>query len=315
MADEEKNINNPETSPKGQEEVGTDVDMSDSHIADDEIDRELAELENKLKKAPEVKEPVYKEVTEKTTDTEQHEQPTEAISEDLLKKSPEELAKMYSNLQKKLGEQGNELGELRKLKEEDDRIKKEIESYQLSAANQHIVNNFIDNMSPDETNKFLEEFATNPKKAMLPIISEVMKPYTMTQAKYNNMMAVQTLKDKTKDDLIPYAKVEKEISKLLSQRDANGRNELWDRYGSGAFEQAYHRVRDVKLPEAIKQKETELISEAQKKAEEEYNRKMRAYTEPQAPTDNRNVGNVVDYNKLSPEEAIQRLEKILPHSS
>ena len=313
MADEEKNINNPETSPKGQEEVGTDVDMSDSHIADDEIDRELAELENKLKKAPEVKEPVYKEVTEKITDTEQ--QPTEAIPEDLLKKSPEELAKMYSNLQKKLGEQGNELGELRKLKEEDDRIKKEIESYQLSAANQHIVNNFIDNMSPDETNKFLEEFATNPKKAMLPIISEVMKPYTMTQAKYNNMMAVQTLKDKTKDDLIPYAKVEKEISKLLSQRDANGRNELWDRYGSGAFEQAYHRVRDVKLPEAIKQKETELISEAQKKAEEEYNRKMRAYTEPQAPTDNRNVGNVVDYNKLSPEEAIQRLEKILPHSS
>lgn len=311
MADKDKNINNPEPAPKGQAEVKTDAVKQESQIADDgDLDKELSDIETKLKVPPQ---PAQETVTEETETKEQTEQ-EEAVSEDLLKKSPEELAKMYSNLQKKLGEHSDELGTLRKFKDEQEQLKKETESYQLSAANQHIINNYIDSMTSEQTNEFLENFATNPKKALLPIISEAMKPYTLTQAKYNNQMAVQTLKDKTKDDLVSYTKVEKEVNELLAKRDKNGRNEFWDRYGSGAFEKAYNEVRNAKLPEALTQKEKELIGIAQKKAEEEYNKKMRAYTEPQGAVSMANVGKNIDYRSMEADEAIAKLEQILPHS-
>jgi len=310
MADKDKNINNPEPAPEGQAEVKADVVKDESQIADDgDLDKELADIEQKLKVPPQ---PVIETVTEETEEKEPEQQ--EAVSEDLLKKSPEELAKMYANLQKKLGEHSDELGTLRKYKDEQEQLKKETESYHISAANQHIINQFIDKMTPEQTNAFLEDFATNPKKALLPIISEAMKPYTLTQAKYNNQMAVQTLKEKTKDDLIPYNKVEKEVNELLSKLDKNGRNELWDRYGSGAFEKAYNEVRNAKLPEALTQREKELISIAQKKAEEEYNKKIRAYTEPQGVSSVVDVGKSIDYASMEADEAIAKLEKILPHT-
>jgi len=198
---------------------------------------------------------------------------------------------------------------LRKFKEEQDILKKETERYQLSATNQHLVNNIIDNMTPEQTNKFLEDLASNPKKALIPVISEVIKPYALTQAKYNNMMAVQELKDNTKEDIVPYTLIEKEVNELLSRRDKNGRNEFWDRYGSGAFEKAYQEVRLKKAPEILKQKEEEIISNAKKKADE-YEKKIRTYTEPQGPTSPK-VGKSVDYDSMDPEEAIKRLEKIL----
>lgn len=310
-----KDINNHETAPKGQAEVKAGVDnenIDDSHLtADDNLKTEIEELEKQLKDQPEsprVKQEVGEEtVTEEYSDTEQTD--TEEISDDLLKKSPEELAKMYKNLQKKLGEHSNELGELRKFREEQDVLKKETERYQLSAANQHLVNNIIDKMTPDQTNQFLEDLASNPKKALIPVISEVIKPYALTQAKYNNMMAVQELKTNTKDDIVPYEKIEKEVNELLSNRDKNGRNEFWDRYGSGAFEKAYQEVRLRKAPEILKQKEEEIISNAKKEADK-YTKKVKAYTEPQGPT-SRNVGKSVDYDNMDPEEAIKRLEKIL----
>ena len=147
-----KDINNPETAPNGQAEVKADVDkknVDDSHLtADENLKTELEELEKQLKEQPEKPEEIPEEEEEETTEeyseTEQTE--TDEIPDDLLKKSPAELAKMYKNLQKKLGEHSNELGELRKFREEQEILKKETERYQLSAANQHIVNNIIDNM-------------------------------------------------------------------------------------------------------------------------------------------------------------------------
>lgn len=319
MADEDKNINNPEPSPKGQEEVAADGNKDDSQIADEgNLKDELEEIERKLKESPkpepkQPEEPEEEPEEETQEETQETEQVKSEIPEDLLKKSPEELAKMYTNLQKKLGEHSDELGELRKFREEQDKLKKEVENYQLSASNQHLVNNIIDKMTPEQTNEFLEKLASNPKQALIPVINEVIKPYALTQAKYNNMMAVQELKDSTKEDLIPYEKVEKEVNELLSKRDKNGRNELWDRYGSGAFEKAYNEVKQRKLPEVLKQREQEIISKAQKKAEEEYKKKMKAYTEPQAPA-SRNVGKQVDYKSMEAEKAVTELEKILPHS-
>lgn len=302
-----KDINNPETAPNGQAEVKADVDkknVDDSHLtADENLKTELEELEKQLKEQPEEEEET---VAEEYSDTEQAD---DDIPDDLLKKSPAELAKMYKNLQKKLGEHSNELGELRKFREEQEILKKETERYQLSAANQHLVNNIIDNMTPEQTNQFLEDLASNPKKALIPVISEVIRPYALTQAKYNNMMAVQELKTSTKDDIVPYEMVEKEINELLKKRDTNGRNEFWDRYGSGAFEKAYQEVRLRKAPEILKQKEEEIISNARKKADE-YEKKIRTYTEPQGPT-SRNVGKSVDFDNMDPEEAIKRLEKLL----
>jgi hypothetical protein len=164
-------------------------------------------------------------------------------------------------------------------------------------------------MTPDQTNQFLEDLASNPKKALIPVISEVIRPYALTQAKYNNMMAVQELKTSTKDDIVPYEMVEKEINELLKKRDTNGRNEFWDRYGSGAFEKAYQEVRLRKAPEILKQKEEEIISNARKKADE-YEKKIRTYTEPQGPASPK-VGKSVDFDNMDPEEAIKRLEKLL----
>ena len=64
MADKDKNINNPEPAPKGQAEVKTDAVKQESQIADDgDLDKELSDIEAKLKVPPQ---PVQETVTEET---------------------------------------------------------------------------------------------------------------------------------------------------------------------------------------------------------------------------------------------------------
>lgn len=300
---EETRTNNPQVDPDEGQSTGTGTDVDYDKLPMEELEK-LA----KATEGNEEPEEISEETEEEPEETEQTEEKAEdetKISEDLLKKSPEELAKMYTNLQKKLGEHSNELGELRKFREEQEKLKKVVEGYQLSATNQHIVNNFIDKMSPEQTTQFLDDFASNPKKALLPIITEAMKPYTMTQAKYNNMMAVQNLKEKTKDELIPYEKYEKEINEILAKRDENGRNQLWDRFGSGAFEEAYNIVYRKHAPEEIARIKRE-AEEAKKEAENQLKRK-KTYTEKQELSSVAKGGKVTDYNKMP----LEQLEKLV----
>jgi len=320
MADKRPDVNNlPPTPQKGQ--VGeTDAKATQSQKADKQpsrtIEEELKALEETIalaKNKPNVQKPP-EDQQKPPEDKKTQEDNQEIIPEDLLKKTPEELAKMYYNLQKKFGEHSNELGQLRKYREEQERLKQEIEKYQVSTSAQHLINKAIDKMSPEDVNGLLERFANNPKSVIASITQEIMQPFILAQAKYNNQIAEMELRENTKDDLVPYSMVEKEVRELLSKTDKNGRNEYWDRYGSKAFEKAYQDIKLQKYPEIVKQREEKIVSEALKRAEEELRQKYSTYTASQGAIDRTTVGRKVDYGKLPPEEAIEAIEKLLGHT-
>jgi hypothetical protein len=93
---------------------------------------------------------------------------------------------------------------------------------------------------------------------------------------------------------------------IAKYNTGDGRNALFDRYGSGTFEAAFNEVKDLKLPEALKKREEELVQKATLKAEEEYKKKLSSYTESQSVA-TRKDGKGIDYKKMSAKE----LEEII----
>lgn len=200
------------------------------------------------------------------------------IPEDLRDKSREELAKQLANLRKLKGQQDNELGELRKFKKAQEEIQQQMEEQNVSSSAQKLVQSEIKGMTAEEKQVFYDRFADDPEGALYPLIQKFMHPVLLQQAKQNNEATVNKLKESTKESLVPYDEVE--INKIIASFNKNGRNELFDQYGSGAFQAAYDIYFKQNIAAAVERKIQEATESTKKKVEEESGKKN-PYVEPQ----------------------------------
>ena len=210
-------------------------------------------------------------------------EPAEELPDYVKGKSAEELAKDYVNLRKKLDEQGKEVGELRKYKEEAVNLDNQMKQYQIDATSRHIVKNEVKKMTDTEKQQFYDAFSEDPAEALMPYIEKMIKPIAVIQARQANDNEISRLIEANKDGLVPFDR--KAVDKIIAGfTGTDGRNKLFDNYGTKAFEEAYKIYRDKNLPEALQKKEQAIIEKAEKEAEERAKKKSRTYTEPQGAT-------------------------------
>lgn len=273
----ETKVNNQTGTPEGQvpeANQGTNVDTEPSFEElrktvmavkpDSQNVTPKEELEEESEEGLEEEIPLESE-GEGSTEEESEEETNEEgspIPDDLKGKSAEELAKMYINLRELQSKQTKELGELRKLKEKQEKIKEEAERYKIDATSNKLVNDYIDQMSEEDTNKFLEDFTRNPRGTLMPLIKDAISPLVRRVAKENNNKEEENLINTTKDSLVPYEKYRDEINQVLDSKDANGRRYLFDQYGSGAFREAYKIVYDRHFDEERKAYEENIKNNA-----------------------------------------------------
>ena len=207
-------------------------------------------------------------------------EPTEELPDYIKGKTAEELAKDYVNLRKKLDEQGKEVGELRKFKEDAIDLDTQMKQYQIDATSRRIVETEIKGMTDAEKQQFYDVFSEDPVKALMPYISKAIKPIAVVQARQANENEINRLIEANKDGLVPYDR--KAVDKIIAGfTGADGRNKLFEIPGTTAFEEGYKIYRDKNLPEALQKKEQTIIEKAEKEAEEKAQKKLRTYTEPQ----------------------------------
>lgn len=295
-------VNNPESTPiEGQvdEKAGGSEDYS--KLSTEELERMA-----KGEPAPvsEVKdEPVKTE--EKTKEPAPVKEPTEELPEELKGKSPEELAKAYINLRKLQSTQTDELGNLRKYKKETEEVDEQLKQYGVNSTAQTLVEKEIFDMNDDEKNKFYEKFSESPAEALMPLIQRAIKPLTVRQARSDNEAEVKRLEEKTKDGYVPYDR--KKINKIIAGfTKENGRNELFDKHGKGAFEAAYDIYYKENIGQALEKSQKEFKEKALKEAEEAAKSKPNTFTEPQGPSSASKGGKPTDYETM-PMEQLEKL--------
>lgn len=277
MTDE--TTNNPPSAPKGQAGEGLVEPEDYDKLSDEELD--------KLAKAPPKEPPA---ATEKEGDTpakpakdETAEPPPEEEFDDLKSKKPEEYKKGYINLRKKLDEQGKELGVLRKESKEIKELDSQMKQYQIDNASRKIVETEIKGMSDEEKQKFYDDFSTDPVQALMPYIQKALKPLATMTMRQANEVEIKRLIDTTKDDRVPYKR--KAVDKIIaSYTKADGRNDLFERYSTGAFQEAYRIYRNQNIDKAIEKEQQAFREKAQTEAEELANKKLHTYVEPQGVT-------------------------------
>lgn len=245
-----------------------------SEMTSDELKAELLKAQSEKAAEPEV----IEEVEEKPTEVEQETVESDEIPEDLRDKSQAELAKTLVNLRKLKGQQDNELGELRKFKKQQEEIQAQMEESNLSSSAQKMIRSEIKGMTPEEKQAFYDKFADSPEEALFPLIQQALHPILIQQAKQNNESAINRLKESTKDSLVPYE--EQEINKIIASFNRNGRNELFDQYGSDAFQAAYDLYFKQNVAAAVERRIQEATENAKKKADDESGKKN-PYVEPQ----------------------------------
>lgn len=234
--------------------------------------------------------------------------PEDEIPDDLKSKSAGELAKELFNLRKLQGSQNNELGELRKFKKETDSLAEQMKEYHIDASAQKLIKSEIRGMSDEEKTGFYEKFSENPEEALLPIIQKSMRPFLTIQARQNNEAEIRRLKEEKKDTLVPYDEVE--VNKIINSFNYDGRNELFDQYGSGAFETAYdiHFKRNVQS--AVDKRLSETADRAKQETAEEESKKVRAFTEPQGIASIPKGGNRINDEEYLRTLSIKELAKL-----
>lgn len=206
-------------------------------------------------------------------------EPAEELPDDLKGKSADELAKAYLNIRKLHSKQDEELGNLRKYKEEADKLDSDMKQYQIDATSRHIVETEIKAMTDVEKQKFYDDFSEDPAKALMPYISKAIKPIAVVQAKQANETEINRLIEANKDKRVPYDR--KAVDKILAGfTNVDGRNKLWELHGTKAFEEAYKIYYNQNLDAAIEKEKKEFIEKATKEAEELANKKSKTYTEP-----------------------------------
>ena len=266
----EEETNNQPSTPQGQVDEGL-VEAEDYDKLSDE------ELEAKVKgePAPVKPEPVAesKEPTEAV--------PADELPDDLKGKSAEEIAKAYLNVRKLHAKQDEELGLLRKFKEEAENLDNQMKKYHVDTVSRKIVETEIKGMTDEEKQAFYDDFSTDPVKALAPYIEKMTKPLAVTTARQQNEAEIQRLIADTKDKRVPYDR--KAIDKILASytNKETGRNELFERYGTGAFREAYNIYFRQNIDTAIEKEKQEAIEKARKEAEEAAHAKSRTYVEPQ----------------------------------
>ncbi|HDP36348.1 MAG TPA: hypothetical protein ENN27_00545 [Candidatus Atribacteria bacterium] len=284
---EEKTNNQPST-PEGKVDEGLEKTEDYSGLSNEELE--------KLVKTGEVPKPAEPVGVAK---------PEEELPDDLKGKSAEELAKAYINIRRLHANQDKELGELRKFKEEAVNLDNQIKQYQIDATSRNLVETEIKAMSEEEKQKFYDDFSEDPTKALMPYISKAIKPIATILARQANEAEIKRLEDETKESRVPYNR--KAVDKILaSYTRADGRNELFDRYGTKAFQQAYDIYFKQNINQAIEKEKKEFIEKANREAEELAKKKLQIYTEPQGVTSVSPSGST-DYEHMSMEE----LEKLV----
>lgn len=215
----------------------------------------------------------------------------EEVPDDLKDKSRAELVKILVNLRKLKGRQDQELGELRKFKKQQEELQAQMEEQNLSASAQKIVNAQVKGMTPEERTAFYDKFAEDPEAALLPLIQKAMHPILIQQAKQNNEAVIKKLKETTKDSLVPYD--EEGVNKIIASYQKGNRNELFDKYGSDAFQVAY----DIYFKQNIETAVEKRLAEEREKLETNAN----PYVEPQGVSTGK-TAKPTDYEKMSFEE-------------
>ena len=261
----EERTDNLETAPQGTTEPQAGEETTDYSALSFE-DLEKAAEKGELQEAP-------KQEAQQEAQQEPESKQESALPDDLKGKSAEELAQMYANLRKMQGEQSNELGELRKYRKEQDELQEQLKNSQTSATAQRLIQREIKGMTSEERSKFYDRFAEDPEGALSPLISKTLEPFLHIVAKQNNESEIRRLKESTKDSLVPYD--EAAINRIIAAHNRDGRNELFDQYGSGAFEKAYQEYYRTQAETAFTRKLQEMTDRV--KAEEEPQAKT--YTE------------------------------------
>lgn len=276
--------NNQPLDPEGQSSEGL-VETEDYDSLTDE------ELEAKVKgETPEPK-PAPVPPTETPTAP-----APEELPDDLKGKSADELAKAYTNIRKLHAKQDEELGVLRKFKEEAVNLDNQMKEYQIDTTSRKIVETEIKGMTDEEKQKFYDDFSDDPVKALMPYITKAIKPLAVTTARQQNEAEIQRLITETKDKRVPYD--QKAVDKILASfTKEDGRNELFERYGTGAFQEAYNIYFKQNIDTAIEKEHQAFIEKAKKEAEEAARTKSRTFVEPQG------VANIesgaIDYDNIS----------------
>lgn len=219
------------------------------------------------------------------------EETPEEVPDDLKDKSQAELVKILVNLRKLKGRQDQELGELRKFKKQQEELQAQMEEQNLSASAQKMVDAQVKGMTPEERTAFYDKFAEDPETALLPLIQKAMHPILIQQAKQNNEAVVKRLKESTKDSLVPYD--EEGVNKIIASYQKGNRNELFDKYGSDAFQVAY----DIYFKQNIETAVEKRLTEEREKLETNAN----PYVEPQGVSTGK-TAKPTDYEKMSFEE-------------
>ncbi len=305
MTDEK--VNNQEPVPdEGQTgEKAGEVTEDYSGLSDEKLE-EL--VKGKPASVPEpVNEPETK-TDEGANEPEPAPEPTVKLPENLKGKSAEELAKDYVNLRKKLDEQGVEIGELRKYKKENAALDEELKQYGVNTTAQHLVEKEVLKMNEEEKNKFYEVFSENPAEALIPLINKAIKPITLKQARTDNEAEIARLEDKAKDSLVPYDR--KKINKIIAGfTRENGRNDLFDKHGKGAFEAAYDIYYKQNVGKALEAREKDIREKALREAEEAANKRTNTFTEPQGISSASTGGKPANYEDMTDAQLDQLVGK------
>lgn len=289
-------VNNQKGTPDGQVPKANQETVVDTEPSFDELRKTVMKMSNDEPQNLSLDSEPEEEVTEESSEVEEENQD---LPDELQGKTPQELAKMYQNLRQMQSKQAQELGELRKLKEKQDELKKETEKYSIDAASRELVNTTINNMTKEEADGWLDQLTENPRKALAPMILEIVGPLVQRVAKANNDSVEKDLIERTRDSLVPYEKYKDEINQVLDQKDNNGRRYLFDRFGSKAFEEAYRVVYDRHFESERKS----LEEQARKAREEAPSPKPRKTTFVQQQTNaSNNRGSNTDTDDLSFEE-------------
>lgn len=290
--------NQAETS---QETIEAQTGVKDpSEMTSSELKKEILKAQSEKAIEPEEETPETIEVPEETPQVKQKEIESEETPEDLKDKSHAELVKILVNLRKLKGQQDQELGELRKFKKQQEEIQARMDEQNLSSSAQKLIRSEIKQMSPEEKQAFYDKFAEDPAGALYPLIQQAIHPIMVHQAKQHNEAVVARLKEATKDSLVPYE--EDEINKIIASYNKNGRNELFDQYGSEAFQVAYDQYFKQNIAAAVEKRIQEAAEKARQEALE--GRKVNPYVEPQGVSAASKSGKLTqeDLDKMSFEE-------------
>ena len=288
------------------EEIGTETDES--------VQTELDELESKIAAKPAPVKP-EKVVTEPEPIIEKVVEPIEEVVEEELpeefqSKTPAQLVEMYQNLRTLGNKQTDELGDLRKGKKEAEDAVEMAKKYQLNEIAKTVIPQ-MKKWTPEEKQSWLAKLGEDPQATLTEFVVELMKPSLTTSADTRNKQAIEDLKKKHKDAIVPYD--EDEVAKILFYNP-----QMFKQYKSGAFEAAYNIYRDKNFDGFAEKRLETKANQAKEEARIEAEKKKGAFVEPVGPASPEKRGKVnlkeQIENMEDAEKAVEILEKLLPES-